>query len=360
MPRETEHQLDALPEHRPEHRPEHPPAHRRDAHRVHRLVSHPSYRAAAVVVLIASVMGAVFASFYLDALGRPTARALAVGTVGAGAAQHPYVRALDEATSHGLVLRPFATVAQAERAVELQELYAVAVVGDDGTVRLETSSASGASVARVLGQASTAAQEATGTRLTTTDLHPLPPSDPSGLSAFYVTIAATIIGFIGTFQLRANARPLSLREWLVTTGCLAVLASLLIVVAADRLLGLPLPFLETWWALGLQIATASAFSAVMSVLIGRWALLPTWTVFVLLGNTSSGGAVSPALLPQPFAFLHQWLPSGATVSALRAAAYFPDTERWGPRLVLLAWALACVTALVVVCRRRGTSPGAAD
>jgi len=356
VPRETEHR----PDQPSEQHPAHPPAHRRDVRRVHRLAAHPSYRAAAVVILIASVMGAVFASFYLDALGRPTARALAVGVVGADAAQDPYVRALDETTSHGLVLTRFATAAQAERAVELQEVYAVVLVGGDGAVRLETSSASGASVTRVLAQASTAAQERTGTRLTTTDLHPLPPSDPSGLSAFYVTIAATIIGFIGTFQLRANARPLDLREWLVATGILAVLASLLIVVAGDRLLGLPLPFVETWWALGLQMATASSFSALMSVLIGRWALLPTWMLFVLLGNTSSGGAVSPALLPQPFAFLHQWLPSGATVSALRAAAYFPDTERWGPRLVLLAWAVVCVTALVVVCHRRRTSPGAAD
>lgn len=325
-----------------------------------RLLRHTPYRNAAVVVLIASLMGALFASFYLDALGRPTARALAVGVVGGDGTRNPYVRALDEATSHGLVLTRYDSTAQAERAVELQELYAVVVVGDDGAVELEVSSASGASVARVLGQASASAQASTGTRLTTTDLHPLPSSDPSGLSAFYVTIAATIIGFVGTFQLRANARPLDLREWLTATGALAVLASLLIVAAGDRLLGLPLPFLETWWALGLQMATASAFSATMSVLIGKWALLPTWTVFVLLGNTSSGGAVSPALLPQPFAFLHHWLPSGATVSALRAAAYFPDTQRWGPRLVLLAWAVLCLAALVVVCRRRGTSPGAAD
>ncbi|NIZ93607.1 DUF3533 domain-containing protein [Kineococcus rubinsiae] len=343
MSRETEH-----------------PAHRRPQGRVRRVLAHPPFRNAAVVVLIASVMGAVFASFYLDALGRPTARALAVGVVGPGAAQHPYVRALDAATSHGLVLTPYATAAQAERAVALQELYAVVVVGGDGAVTLETSSASGASVTRVLGQASAGAQQQTGTRLTTTDLHPLPPSDPSGLSAFYVTIAATIIGFIGTFQLRANARPLGLRAWLTATGALAVLGSLLIVVAGDRLLGLPLPFVETWWALALQMTTASAFSATMSVLIGRWALLPTWTVFILLGNTSSGGAVSPGLLPQPFAFLHEWLPSGATVTALRAAAYFPDTERWGPRLVLLAWAVVCLAALVLVCRRRGTSPGAAD
>ncbi|NAZ76922.1 DUF3533 domain-containing protein [Kineococcus sp. T13] len=315
-------------------------------------------RSAAVVIAVAALMGALFAFLYLDALGRPTARALAVGVVGPGAQANAYLRALDEATSHGLVVTEFASVAEAERAVALQEQYAVVQVQAGGSVVLETSSASGSSVARVLAQASALAQERTGTRLSTRDLHPLPAADPSGLSAFYVTIAATVVGFVGAFQLRVNAKPLSLTAWLVCTAALAVLGGLAIVTATVVLLDLPLPFLETWWALGLQMVTATSFAATMSVLIGRWALLPTWALFILLGNTSSGGAVSPALLPQPFGFLHHWLPSGATVSALRAAAYFPDTERWGPRLVLLGWAVLTVAALVLVCRRRRTSPAA--
>ncbi|MGI4893603.1 MAG: hypothetical protein ACRYF3_00645 [Janthinobacterium lividum] len=319
----------------------------------------PSFRAAAVVVLIASVMGALFASLYLDALGRPTARAIPVGVVGAAASQDPYVRELVTATSHGLVLTEFVSTREAERGVQEQKVYAVVVVDPGGADTLEISSASGASVARVLGQASAAAQQATGTELRTSDLHPLPSSDPSGLSAFYVTIAATVIGFVGAFQLRVNAKPLSLRAWVVITVVLAAFGGLLIVFASVRLLGLPLPFLETWWALGLQMITAASFAGTMSVLIGRWALLPTWALFILLGNTSSGGAVSAALLPQPFGFLHRWLPSGATVSALRSAAYFPDTERWGPRLVLLAWAVLTMGALVVVCRFKRTSPAPA-
>ena len=49
-----------------------------------------------------------------------------------------------------------------------------------------------------------------------------------------------------------------------------------------------------------------------------------WRVHAHAGNASSGGAVAPPLLPQPFGFLSQWLPSGATVSALRNAIYFRD------------------------------------
>jgi hypothetical protein len=39
----------------------------------------------------------------------------------------------------------------------------------------------------------------------------------------------------------------------------------------------------------------------MVVLIGRRAIVPTWLLFVVLGNSSSGGAVAPPLLPAPFA-----------------------------------------------------------
>ena len=87
--------------------------------------------------------------------------------------------------------------------------------------------------------------------------------------------------------------------------------------------------METWGILALHILAVTSFASLMTVLIGRWAVLPTWLFFVVLGNSSSGGAVSPPLLPAPFAFVSQWLPSGATVTALREAIYFPATSTRG-------------------------------
>jgi hypothetical protein len=77
----------------------------------------------------------------------------------------------------------------------------------------------------------------------------------------------------------------------------------------------------------------------------------------VLGNSSSGGAVSPPLLPAPFAFVSQWLPSGATVTSLRDAIYFSDYQRARPLLVLTAWAVALFGAMLLVSSRRRTSPG---
>jgi len=85
-----------------------------------------------------------------------------------------------------------------------------ALVLGPGSPQLLISSASGASVARALEQAAEVSQGA-GQPVRVVDLHPLPPGDPQGLVSFYVTIAASLIGFVTMFQLRGNAAGLSLR-----------------------------------------------------------------------------------------------------------------------------------------------------
>ncbi len=190
------------------------------------------------------------------------------------------------------------------------------------------------------------------------DLHPLPPSDPAGgLATFYLVIAATILGFITMFQLRANVKTLTLRRWLLCMLVLAVVGgAALAVVTGPVLKALSTPFPQLWLLISLQIAVAAAFNSTMLVLIHRWAIIPTWLVFILLGNTSSGGAVSASLLPQPFAFFNHALPSGATVSAIHAATYFPHNQRPLPFIVLGVWLVVSLTALIVASRALHRSP----
>jgi hypothetical protein len=79
-------------------------------------------------------------------------------------------------------------------------------------------------------------------------------------------------------------------------------------------------------------------------------------VFILLGNTSSGGAVSASLLPQPFAVLNHALASGATVSAIHTATYFPHNQRVLPFIVLAAWFSVTLIGLVTCSHALGRSP----
>jgi hypothetical protein len=96
----------------------------------------------------------------------------------------------------------------------------------------------------------------------------------------------------------------------------------------------------------------ASFASLMIVLLGRWAILPTWLFFVVLGNSSSGGAVSPPLLPRPFAVISQWLPSGATITSLRDAVYFHSYQHAEPIAVLATWAALLFAAFLVISRRR--------
>ncbi|MGH3783246.1 MAG: hypothetical protein ACRDRO_22165 [Pseudonocardiaceae bacterium] len=190
------------------------------------------------------------------------------------------------------------------------------------------------------------------------DAHPLGTADPNGLEVFYLMLVTTIVGFTTVFQVRTNAGSLSLRRWTAFVVALAVAASCVFTLVDGPLLHrLHLPVLESWGILALQLLAVASFTSLMAVLIGRWAILPTWLFFVVLGNSACGGAVAPPLLPRPFAFVSQWLPSGATVTALREAVYFPAYQHAHPIVVLATWATAVFAAMLLVSHRLGRSPG---
>jgi hypothetical protein len=107
-----------------------------------------------------------------------------------------------------------------------------------------------------------------------------------------------------------------------------------------------LPVFESWGILALQVLTVATFASTMLVLIGRWAIIPTFLLFVVLGNSSSGGAVAPPLLPPRLAIVSEWLPSGATVTAIREAVYFHGDQHVLPFAVLAVWAATWLGAML--------------
>jgi hypothetical protein len=310
-------------------------------------------RKAATVMVIALIMASTFVLAYTVALGRPYPRHLPIGVVGEASIIAPLVNQL-QITVHEFDARRYPSRDAAIAAINHQEVPAV-VDATTTPPELLISSASDPSSARALTQLD---QVSPGHYLLPiVDLHPLPPNDPAGLATFYLVIAATVLGFVTMFQLRANVKTLNLGRWLICLGILAVVGGGALAAVASPLLGaLQAPFGELWLLTSLQVAVAAAFNSAMLVLIHRWAIIPTWTLFILLGNTSSGGAVSASLLPQPFAFFNHALPSGATVSAIHSAAYFPHNQRVLPFVVLGTWLVASLVALVTFSRLLRRSP----
>jgi hypothetical protein len=301
---------------------------------------------AAVIAVIAITMGALFVTSYSLALGDPVPHRIDAGLVGRRTDQSRAIRAAQRVARNSLAFHHYDSLHAALHAIDEQRVYAALVLAPEPTLYM--ASAAGASVARLLDQVPVA-----DPAVRVVDTHPLPPSDPNGLDIFYLMLVATIVGFITIFQAHANAGPLDLRRSLAFVVGLALAAGPAFTLL-DRLVlhRLDLPIAESWGILSLHVLAVASFASLMIVLLGRWAILPTWLFFVVLGDSSSGGAVSPPLLPRPFALISQWLPSGATITSLRDAVYFHSYQHAEPIAVLATWAALLFAAFLVISRRR--------
>ncbi|HEY6762054.1 MAG TPA: hypothetical protein VI318_21315 [Baekduia sp.] len=305
------------------------------------------------IAALTITMGALFVTTYSLALGDPVPHRIKAALVGDARQSPRAADAVARMKKDGLDFAPYQSVASARAAIDEQRVYAALDVKTSARPTLYVASAAGGSVARILER-----DAAVDPPMLVVDTHPLAPADPNGVDIFYLMLVSSIIGFLTVFQVRANAGGLGLRHWTLWIVGLAVTASLVVTFVDSAILDrFQLPFAETWGILALHILAVASFASTAAVLLGRWAILPTWLFFVVLGNSSSGGAVSPPLLPQPFAFVSQWLPSGATVTSLRDAIYFYNFQHLRPLLVLGTWATVLFAAMIVASRKRQTSPG---
>jgi hypothetical protein len=296
---------------------------------------------ATVLVLILAAAAGLFAGSYTYAMANPTPHTIPTAVVGAYDRQQPrrFIAGMEKALAASLKLHPYDSLGTAETAVDDQKIFAVLHVPPPGDrVRLYVSGASGATVAQVLEQAAEQVGPAVGVPVTIRDLKPLQRGDPRGLAIFYISLAAVIIGFVGAIQLSVHARALNPAERIAFTLAYALLGGFVIVAVVDWWLGaVRLPFLESWLILALTMVTSGMVFTMFNTLFGRWAMLPTWGLMVLLGNPSSGGAVSWPLLPSVLGTIGRWLPPGASVNAQHTAVYFPGHQHAFPFLVLAAW-----------------------
>ncbi len=258
---------------------------------------------AILISTITLTAGSLFVTTYSLALGDPVPHRIPAALVGQPASHQMTVKAVQEVAKDSLAFLPSASLRDALHSVDEQNVYAVL---DLKTSRptLYVASAAGASVARVLKEIS-----AVDPTVRVLDAHPLAEDDPIGVDIFYLMLVTTIIGFITVFQVRAHDADLEEQHHFAFVLLLAFVASLAMTAVDGPLLNRPAAVCpEEWGTLALHLLAVASFASLMVVLIGRWAILPTWLFFVVLGTASSGGAVSPPLLPQPFAFLSQCCP----------------------------------------------------
>ncbi|WP_351225938.1 ABC transporter permease [Streptomyces sp. NPDC002133] len=310
---------------------------------------------ATVLVFIVALVAGLFAWSYTYAFANPMPRKVPTAVVGPVNATHGavFLAGMEKALDASLDVHRYARYAGAKDAVEEQKVFAIFDVRQERKVTLDVSSASGASVAELLEQAAPVVARAVGTDVVVRDINPNQRGDPRGLAIFYISLAAVVVGFVGAIQMSVHAKALNPGVRIAFTLAYSLLGAFAIAAMVDWLLhAIDLPFVRAWLTLTLTMFTAGMVFLMFMVLIGRWAIIPTWGLMVLIGNPSSGGAVSWPLLPPFLGAIGRWLPPGATISAIHTEVYFAGHPHAFPFLVLAGWALVSTIVFWVREHRR--------
>lgn len=367
---------DGQPEWRPIPRRYGGPGRRGAVHERWQLFLDSPFFPATVLVLILAAAAGFFAGSYTYAMADPTPHRIPTAVVATepgskeAIRQRSFIEGMERTLGASLDLRHYDTYGPAREAVEDQRAFAVLrarTAADEDTgmradeapgrgagpgpqsgrdagngpvMELDIASASGASVAEVLAKTAPKVGKRVGVPVRIEDIKPLQRGDPRGLVLFYISLAAVIVGFVGAIQMSVHARALNPAERIAFTAGYALLGGFAITAVVDWLLdALDLPFVESWLILALTMFSSGMVFSMFNAVMGRWAMIPTWGLMVLIGNPSSGGAVSWPLLPSLLGHIGRWLPPGASINAQHSAVYFPGHQDLMPYLVLAGWAL---------------------
>jgi hypothetical protein len=289
-----------------------------------------------------------FIALFTSALRDPRPHGLKVGVVGPAAAVGDLQRGLDQALPGGFALRRYADEPAARRALDDQAVDGVYVAA--ARPRLVVAGGAGANAAAAVRTAFGAAAGAQGRRLAVADAAPLPRHDSRGLSAFFLVAGVSVGSLVfaaALFFLGGHAHPVPLRLKLAIIAAFAAVAGVLVAVDTDFVVG---GLVGAFWPVAGIGALLAAAVALITTAVVRWVGLPGVGLCVLalmiFSLPASGGAVGPEFVPSFYGDVAVVLPSHAALVALRGAVYFDGGGVTTPILVLGAWALAALTAIV--------------
>lgn len=266
--------------------------------------------------------------------------------------------------SAALSVRHVAGPLQARQQIDRREAYGAITFSRQGFTVI-TAPAASTGIALLLQATLPAQLRATGQRVQSVTVHPLPESDSRGLVGFYTIVGWAIAGYLGatlfgiTFGTRIGHRKTMLRLGaLVITGLLVGLGGTLV---ANAIGGMSAPWLSMTLLGALVITTTGAITVALQSLLGVAGTGIAILLFVILGNPSSGGPAAPELMPAFWRDIGQHIPVGAGVTAFRNVAYFPAAPLSDPLLTLFGWlALGVIVALIAGRRASEMTQGEAD
>lgn len=277
-----------------------------------------------------------FTALYVTAYHAPRAKGLDVGVVGTRAQAASVQEALDARARGAFDVHPYATEPQARAALLQTDVHGVLVAPRKRVL-----------VAQALGvtptEQVTGALRAVAGPAAVEDLRPLPPGDRRGLSSLFAVIGTLIPSLVFGVLLSVFGRALPARVRWAAVLAYASLAGLVVAFNVDVLIGaLSGEFVGIAVVSALLALAVSAAAHGLGHLGGPFGIVAAVLVVLLLGLSSSGGAVTFQLEPGFFGAVSQLLPPGAALTAIRNAEYFDWAATLAPLIVLGAWAVGGV------------------
>jgi hypothetical protein len=299
----------------------------------------PSRAGVTAVLAAALVLMLAFAFFYVGAFHDPTPHHVPLAVVGPPGT----AAALNRLPGAPLDAREAPSRRDALARIDDRSVYGAY---DATANRLYVASAANRATAIALErtfQLIAAARGAPAVRVT--DVKPLPPSDPNGTAGFYAVIAWVFGGYIGAtlIGLMGSPRSSSRRRAGERIGALAVfsvVAGVLSVVMLRVSFDVPASHVFALCGVGaLTIFASGAATAGLQAAAGPAGTALVIVLFVILGNSSSGGPFARPLLPGFWRTIGGVLPPGASVDLARSTLFFDGQRIAGPIAVLVAWAV---------------------
>jgi hypothetical protein len=306
----------------------------------------PTPKAVALVLLPATVLMLAFAFSYVGAFHDPTPHNVPLAVVGPPAV----VTQLGALPGDPLDPRAVASREEAISQIDDRKVYGAYLAPAN---RLLVASAANRATAVALETTFdriAAAQRRPPPRVT--DVKPLSPKDPNGTAVFYAVIAwvfggyfgSTLIGLIGDPRSRSRARATARIAGFIPFGIIGGILSVVILRACFGVFAGHVVALSAIAAL--TIFASGAATAGLQAAAGPGGTALVILLFVILGNSASGGPFARPLLPGFWRTIGGVLPPGAAVDLSRSALFFDGARIGGPILVLVGWT-ALGTALAV-------------
>ena len=301
----------------------------------------------------------VFIITFIGGLHAPGPRSVPVGIVGGPAQGSALSSALNRQAAGGYKVTTYPSDSAARSAILNRTIDAAVTPGRPRVpVLLVATAVSPALTRAIVGDVRSAAAAA-HSLVAVQDIRPLPSHDPDSLSQVYFVIAlmtpSLLFGSLLVSRISPKLNPLwQLAVIAVYAAIAGGVATALADPAIGALTGAP------WGIFGIGTLLAFAAAAIAAA-VRRWTGGIGYVVLGLLlipvGISASGTTLGPNMITQWYADLGKALLPGSAMPAVQNTVYFNGSNIATPLLILSAWALAGILAMIMAAFLHPPVPG---